>query len=226
MTGSASTKALDAALFQVRFGIIPPSKDGYNKFFGNKYQTLDAIEWAVRGKEYENGILRTFQIDSHPTDSGHSVLSMMVVHVDSGEWKSWGMPMPTMMIVGTAKLGNEREIAIQPQEMGKAITYNKRYMLKAFYGIPDEDDDGEGAYQRPNQAVRNQAESAIAPTPNLTIDMIIMDLKKCKDEAAVKELVEKYRKFISTSHSDGKATFKKAYEFKMGEFQHIQEGAN
>lgn len=238
MTGSTESKQLSAAVFKARFEIIPPAKDGVNKFLGNKYQTLNAIESAVRMPEYNNGLLRTFHLDSHArTDGVDPILTMYIEHVPSGEWKSWGMPLPKTMILGTVKNDNEREVNIGPQQQGIAITYNKRYMTKSFWCIPDDDDDAEGAYQRGEGAERRKPEptaNAAADKPaksqaassNLTIDMIIMDLGKCEDEKGVQNLVKKHNKFISMQHRDSKTKFREAYDLKMAEFQHDKEGAN
>lgn len=230
MTGSKSTKALDAAVFKAKFEIIPPAKDGVNPFHKSKYQTLNAIEGAVRGPEFENGLLRTFHIDSHGRADGvDTILTMMISHPESGEWKSWGMPLPRTMILG--RKGEEREFSTQPQQMGIAITYNKRYMTKSFYCIPDDDDDGEGAYQRGegagqrkpepkptvNAAGAKPAESQSAPS--FTIQMVLMELRKCQDEGEVKALVHKYTKFISLQHPDEKAKFRKEYDLKMAALQ-------
>ena len=215
MNGSPSTKSLDAALFAAKHTIASPAKDGANPHFKSQYQTLNAIQNAIRHAMLENGLLyiSSPQMLTPPTGPV-SVLEWKLVHRESGEFISGGCP----LVVD--KPG--------PQALGSAITYMRRYNLSALFSLNADDDDGEGAECRqtqttPNGAAVKKAESQPAPSPNLTIDMIIMDLKKCKDEAAVKELVDKYRKFISTSHSDGKATFKAAYEMKMGEFQHTGE---
>ncbi|MCK5602959.1 ERF family protein, partial [Candidatus Pacearchaeota archaeon] len=112
---------------------------------------------------------------------------------------------------------------------GKAITYNKRYMTKAFYCIPDDDDDGEGAYQRPkptaNAAGAKPAESRTAPSPDAaksaspTIQMVLMDLHKCRDEGEVRALVNKFSKFISLQHPVEKVKFRKEYDLKMAALQ-------
>jgi hypothetical protein len=48
-----------------------------------------------------------------------------------------------------------------PQGMGSAITYARRYGLQAAAGVPSEDDDGEGAMQRkkPSKPAQSKQEA-------------------------------------------------------------------
>lgn len=63
--------------------------------------------------------------------AGHIGLETRLIHAESGQWIS------SMAVIPLPK--ND------PQGMGSAITYARRYSLCAMLGIVTEDDDGEGA---------------------------------------------------------------------------------
>ena len=56
--------------------------------------------------------------------------------------------------------------ANDPQKMGSAITYAKRYGLQAMFGIPaDEDDDGNKANEAPKRSLQGAPSAEVCPPP-------------------------------------------------------------
>ena len=56
--------------------------------------------------------------------------------------------------------------ANDPQKMGSAITYAKRYGLQAMFGIPaDEDDDGNKANEAPKPSLQGAPSGGVSSPP-------------------------------------------------------------
>jgi len=110
------------------------SKDGKNPHFKNGYVTLNQIIDALRPMEIEQKLS----------------ITMPLSHV---------MGRPSLKLVITdLEIENEdncitEEITLpdltDPQKMGSAITYYRRYMLMSFFNLKSEDDDGSLASTKP-----------------------------------------------------------------------------
>ena len=131
MNKSDSIKHIAAALmqFQVKCGKIAKSAD--NPFFKSKYAPLPEILEAIQIPLSECGL--TFA----QFPDGDS-LTTILMHPASGEWMEASYAM--------------HPVKLDPQSVGSAITYARRYALGAILGLNiDEDDDGNKA-SAPEQA--------------------------------------------------------------------------
>lgn len=127
---SQSIDQLMTALAKAQGKIQPALKDKSNPFFKSKYADLTSVWNACREVLSENGLAVVQSISRN--DNGMSLLTILG-HA-SGQWISSDMP----IIMDK----------IDPQSMGKIITYYRRYSLSAIVGVsPDDDDDGETAQQ-------------------------------------------------------------------------------
>lgn len=108
-------------------------KASANPFFKSKYADLSAVFEAIKGPFADNGLAVTQLMGIL---DGRSTMTTRLMH-SSGQYVESMMFLP--------------EIA-DPQKIGSAITYYRRYMLMAIAGIPAEDDDGNGAVE----AVKNR----------------------------------------------------------------------
>lgn len=127
---SENITALGKALLSVQKQMQPASKDATNPFTKSKYATLNSVMESCRNALLANGIwLCQYPV---PTDI-HNSLGLMtkLTHVESGEWQA------SLTVVPLPKA--------DPQGMGSAITYARRYALTAMLGMVTEDDDGESA---------------------------------------------------------------------------------
>lgn len=125
MQKSESIKQIATALitFHVKVNKIP--KDSSNPFFKSKYASLSAILDAITDPLNESGL----SFCQFP--SGEHGLTTILMHT-SGEWISSEYSM--------------RPSKDDPQGVGSAITYQRRYALAAILGLNiDEDDDGNAA---------------------------------------------------------------------------------
>lgn len=114
-----------------------PLKDANNPFFKSKYVPLENVVEAITESASKNGLSFT-QFPSSDVD-GNVTVGTLVMH-SSGEWIEYD---PIRM----------KPVKNDPQSIGSAITYAKRYALSAIFGITsDPDDDGNEATQTKKQA--------------------------------------------------------------------------
>lgn len=128
MNKSESIKNLAIALCKFQSSIGKVKKEATNPFFKSKYASLANILDVIQKPLADAGLSFTQFPDG---DS----LTTLLMH-DSGEWIEASYIMPVVK-------------ANDPQAMGSAITYARRYALGAALGLNiDEDDDGEKAMAR------------------------------------------------------------------------------
>ena len=127
---SENITELAKALLNVQRTMQPIVKDAENPFTKSWYASLNSVMDACRDALIENGIwLCQYPV---PVEQPNSLgLVTKLTHVESGQWQS------SLAVVPLPKA--------DPQGMGSAITYARRYALTAMLGMVTEDDDGEGA---------------------------------------------------------------------------------
>lgn len=127
MNKSESIAKLMPALLKAQSAMGGAKKGASNPFFKSKYADLGAVLEACKDLLNENGITI---LQPH---AGSNVVTMLV-H-ESGEY-----------------IGSETPIVCakqnDPQALGSAITYARRYGLQSLLSMPAEDDDGESAMDR------------------------------------------------------------------------------
>lgn len=126
MEQSQKIKNLGKALiaFKVKMGKI--HKNGSNPFFKNKYATLDNILEAIEIPLAECNLSFSQWIDEDNT------LTNILLHAGSGEY------LKSKCVVNPVKA--------DPQALGSAITYMRRYSISSALGLSfDDDDDGSKA---------------------------------------------------------------------------------
>lgn len=124
---SEKINELIAALAKAQGKMDNAKQDKINPFFKSKYADLASIMEACRKvlSEHELAVVQT----SCPVD-GVNMLITTLAH-SSGQWMRALLPI--------------NPVKNDPQAMGSAMTYMKRYALAAIVGIATEDDDGEKA---------------------------------------------------------------------------------
>lgn len=127
---SPDNTELAKALLQVQRQMSPAMKDGKNPFTKSNYATLNSVMESCREALLNNNIwLCQFLV---PVDMPECIgLMTKLTHTESGQWQS------SLAVVPLPKS--------DPQGMGSAITYSRRYSLTAMLGMVTEDDDGEAA---------------------------------------------------------------------------------
>jgi hypothetical protein len=133
ITHSTELGALFEALAKAQGKIENALKDKSNPFFKSKYADLSSIWDACREPLSSNG-LAIIQTVEGPKENMY--LNTWLGH-SSGQW----MKSKLQLII----------LKHDPQSVGSAITYARRYALSALVGIcADEDDDAEKAMARYN----------------------------------------------------------------------------
>lgn len=124
---------LYTALLAFQRAVGPVKKDASNPAFRTKYATLQSVLETVEGPLSDNGLvlLQRFQASDHGP-----MLITEIVHAESGQSVSSAID-----VVG-------KDMA-DPQKVGGAITYYRRYSLLALLGLAPEDDDGNAASKPP-----------------------------------------------------------------------------
>ena len=136
-----SSKAynLKTAMLEFQKLSISASKDGKNPHFQSNYATLEAVIDAVNeGNKFglfftqEIKYIHVHESSTEITESKLFPLVRTTVHHVNDD-NTYVSECP--IILQPASLQN-------PQKLGAAITYLKRYTLQSVYGLPSEDDDG------------------------------------------------------------------------------------
>ena len=142
MQHSDSVTKIATALAKVAAEIENPTKNAENPHFRNRYADLAEIINTSRVLLAQHG-LAVVQCPGMD-DLGRVTVESMLVH-ESGEW-----------IKGTARSPIPKA---DPQGVGSATTYLRRYSLAALLGLAQEDDDAETASQKrdPHTGEKHQA---------------------------------------------------------------------
>ncbi len=108
----------------------PAFKGTVNPFFKSRFANLEQVWDSIREPLTKNGLSSIQDVKTTPT--GVEIVTC-ILH-SSGQWLEFG-PLEMQLLKK------------DPQSLGSAITYGKRYALCAALGIVtgDEDDDGEAA---------------------------------------------------------------------------------
>ena len=131
---SNSKENFNTAMLQFQKLAIKAGKDGRNPHFKSSYSTLEEVIAAAR-QANQFGLFFMQPIDMIViADQPMQVVMTVITHAPSGETRESVCPIRLSE--------NDRN---NPQKMGSAITYAKRYSLQAAFGLPSEDDDGNEA---------------------------------------------------------------------------------
>lgn len=153
MTHSETIAALAAALAEAQGELAPVAFDRDNPFYHSRYATLTALREGMRPVFARHGLA---VVQGLGANGG---ITTTILHA-SGEW---------IALDGPAMC----PVKADPQGIGSAMTYARRYGLAAAAGlVADEDDDAEGAThgkapQSPQDASapRSGVRPPEAPTP-------------------------------------------------------------
>ena len=153
----AAKKEYIKALVAVQSKLKPAKKDKENPFYKSSYATLVSVHESCSKELTDNGFAVT-QGGVH--DQGKNYLRT-VLHHEGGYSEAYDFPL-------IEDLSN-------PQKMGSAVTYARRYALAAIVGvIVDEDDDGQAASSPVKSeksgsaiAARKLSDEKLQTTPNV-----------------------------------------------------------
>lgn len=182
MQRSEQINELATALAKAQGMMRNAELDRVNPFFKSKYATLASVWDAIRVPLSENGLSIAQAVTQ---ESERMYLETVMMHT-SGQYIISQYP------ILPAK--ND------PQGIGVALTYARRYSLAPMVGITaDEDDDGNGANskqqsQQPTQAHRQQPAPAPQPAPVTPPMVIAQTIRSQQQRDEVAEIAEAYAK--------------------------------
>jgi hypothetical protein len=136
MKTSESITKIAEALTKAQAAMKPALKDSRNPHFNSKYADLTSVWDAIRTPLTDNGLSVLQLVGTNEAEK--TTLTTRVLHV-SGEWieSTWAIP-----------IGKQ-----DPQGLGSALSYARRYALAAAVGVVQDDDDANAAMpaQKPVQ---------------------------------------------------------------------------
>lgn len=125
MIKSDSIANLTKALIAAKRNITNPKKAKQNPFFKSKYADLGSAIDASEDALSEQGLVVSQIVEMADANTG--VLTTVLIH-ESGEFIGGSYPL--------------NPVKNDPQGIGSAITYARRYALMSILGMAAEDDDG------------------------------------------------------------------------------------
>jgi len=149
MPAAAKPATLAEALFKVQSEIPTLQKQGINPHFGSKYITLDSLTEQVLPILQKHGVLLMQPLSQvFDGDSGSvPAIATRLVLASTGE----NLEYLTPIVLGKR----------DPQGLGSAVTYTRRYALMAALSIvADVDDDANSATPPRSQPVPGAATNA------------------------------------------------------------------
>jgi len=158
MKSSSELKDLATALSKAQGQLKPASKDGVNPHFKSSYSTLQSVWDSCRAILTANGLSVAQTFAEGP--EGAVTVQTTLLH-SSGQWISGDLVL--------------KSVKNDPQGIGSAITYGRRYALAAIVGIvSDEDDDANSASHAPapRQASTTLPAANLAPISKVNKDYL------------------------------------------------------
>jgi hypothetical protein len=131
MKTSESIVNITKALLTAQRNMEAAVKGSKNPYFKSSYADYNSVLEACKGPLNEVGIVI---LQPHTTDERGTFVQTILIH-ESGEY-----------ITSETKVSVKQEN--DPQALGSAITYARRYGLQSLVSLPAEDDDGEKAMYR------------------------------------------------------------------------------
>ena len=204
MNKSESIAQLAEALSKAQGKMKNAVKDSANSYFKSNYADLASVVDACRESLSVNGL----SVCQLPTmRDGKMVLEYMLLH-SSGEYIASELEMTPLKL--------------DPQGIGSAVTYARRYTLAAIAGVATEDDDGNAASGNKAGAKETPAVSFKKPTPeNALADALVkkanaklvdvaaipIDGEGCITQIQAKELHIAFGKALKLEHRKSKDDF-------------------
>jgi hypothetical protein len=125
--GESTGVKLAKKLFQAKKEITPLAESQTNPFYNSKYFDINDLLRHVEPILHNNGLMIL-----QPISNGK--ITTKIIDVDTGASVRSSIDMPPIT---------------DPQKMGSAITYLRRYTLQSLLGLQAEDDDANATKQKP-----------------------------------------------------------------------------
>ena len=165
-------------------------RDGNNPFYKSNYTTLGQALLAVQpATEYGLCHIQPLKYVLTPEGEVITIIVTKLMHI-SGQEEISEYPVPKV----TKNVTNEH------QEVGKAITYARRYSLLAMYGLAGEDDDAQSLAKTPAPK-KGVAKTPTKPNQKLEPTAVLNKLPDPISKEARKAILEQL-KTLQQLHPD------------------------
>lgn len=191
--------------FQAEIGTIKKSE--VNPFFKSRYVDINGIIDAIKPLLDKHGLVIMQPLTNLECKPA---IKTIVADIESGEAHAETMPLPEN---------------IDPQKMGSAITYFRRYALQSLLLLEAEDDDGNNASQTQNLPPRNDLKpKPVQLTEQEQIDefnrpLSVDEMAAMMDGEVIQRkgpLPEGFRKFPDCPHENIKGSaYRKCYNCNL-----------
>lgn len=193
---SEDINELADALAKAQGLIEGAAKDSKNPFFKSSYADLHSVMACAREPLATNGLS---VVQPTAVIDGQLCLITMIMH-RSGQWVKSVVP----LILSKQ----------DPQSVGSAITYYRRYSYAALVGIAQMDDDGETAMERKNpvkeSANKEKPAEPAKPHTAPTIDSLMLAMAKVDLHIDRSKLSDFLAKFAVSKGTTVEAVIKSA----------------
>lgn len=182
---SAFIGDLAAALAKAQSQVTHAVKDELNPHFRSRYADLAGVWDACREALSSNGL----SVVQMPTSAdGRSVTVVTQIMHPSGQWMRSALTLlPTKA---------------DPQGIGSATTYARRYALAAMVGVAQDDDDGNAASQAPRRGEEKPPAQTSKPAALVTTE------QASELVALLDQTQSDYTKFIKYFHVEDLSSLK------------------
>lgn len=169
MLSSATTDLLATALSAAQGELGDAAKSSFNPGFKSKYADLAEVLQTIRPIAAKNGL--SF-VQGVAYDDGLAKVVTRLMH-KSGQFLEESLSIPV-----TKK---------DAQGLGSAFTYGRRYSIAAFFGIAQDDDDGESASPRKAKTVTVTPRETQVLEPSSIVKVLISELKTVGLDSSLRE---------------------------------------
>lgn len=170
MNRSEQINELAAALAKAQGEMRFAAKGNVNPHFKSKYADLASVIEALREPLSRNGLAHT-QL-CRDGEGGTVVVDTVLMHA-SGQF-----------IASTMTMRPQKN---DPQGVGSALTYARRYALQGICGLASDDDDGNAASG--HHASNGNGNGHAAPARSTPADNVAPFIKRLADAATPEELI-------------------------------------
>lgn len=219
MITSVTIGTLAKALSMAQAEFLPCKRTAKNPFFSSKYAPLDEVVAATQAAltKWELAVTQLTQV--------RGTHELVVAATKETPAKTVVIPNVELVSILMHSSGEfigatypVNPIKADPQGLGSAMTYARRYTMMALLGVPAEDDDG-------NEASRPQlvpTHASLAPATVITPEaQAAAEALKAAAKPARKQKMDVVSKVVDNPMTDANAIAKKAQEdrklLKQGE---------
>ena len=189
-------------IVEIRKGIEGFSKDGDG--YGYKYVTGNQVLRAIKGKMDELGVVLIpsvnydtveWQKHEYKNAKGVGKLDFIVQGQMTYKWVNAENPTDTIEVQWLMMGQQADDIS---KAVGTALTYNERYFLMKFFGLPTDEDDPDKKKEE-DKKKPTPPNKTLPPQPIITDEdykalMILARQKGVKPSDIIKESVNKFKK--------------------------------